>query len=151
MADEEELEERPKGPLQDPRITILEPKKVSLMDAVPVLRASCRIEGHASCCGERLAGAVPPADRHPCIPHTILTGSPSPPPTLFKFFGISGFGFTKENELFVGRVAQLGFAAGAGQRGRAGGGARALLALAYYTLPSCLSSANSTSVQQLCF
>lgn len=28
-----------------------------------------------------------------------------------KFFGITGFGFTKENELFVGRVAQLGFAA----------------------------------------
>ncbi|KAJ9506414.1 hypothetical protein QJQ45_004915 [Haematococcus lacustris] len=29
-----------------------------------------------------------------------------------RFFGISGsFGFTKENELFVGRVAQLGFAA----------------------------------------
>jgi photosystem II protein len=24
---------------------------------------------------------------------------------------VSGFGFTKENELFVGRVAQLGFAA----------------------------------------
>ncbi|KAI7838596.1 hypothetical protein COHA_007604 [Chlorella ohadii] len=54
VADEEELEERPKGPLQDPRISILEPK---------------------------------------------------------KFFGISGFGqFSKENELFVGRVAQLGFA-----------------------------------------
>ena len=28
VADEEELEERPKGPLQDPRISILEPKKV---------------------------------------------------------------------------------------------------------------------------
>merc|ERR1712087_710556 len=28
-----------------------------------------------------------------------------------KFFGISGFGFSKENELFVGRMAQLGFAA----------------------------------------
>jgi hypothetical protein len=28
-----------------------------------------------------------------------------------KFFGIKGFGFTKENELFVGRLAQLGFAA----------------------------------------
>ena len=28
-----------------------------------------------------------------------------------KFFGISGFGFTKANELFVGRMAQLGFAA----------------------------------------
>jgi photosystem II protein len=28
-----------------------------------------------------------------------------------RFFGVSGFGFTKENELFVGRVAQLGFAA----------------------------------------
>jgi photosystem II protein len=56
VADEVELEERPKGPLQDPRISILEPK---------------------------------------------------------KFFGISdGFGFTKENELFVGRMAQLGFAAG---------------------------------------
>merc|ERR1712151_280313 len=27
-----------------------------------------------------------------------------------KFFGISGFGFSKANELFVGRVAQLGFA-----------------------------------------
>lgn len=27
------------------------------------------------------------------------------------FFGIKGFGFTKENELFVGRMAQLGFAA----------------------------------------
>ena len=51
---EEELESRPKGSLQDPSISILQPK---------------------------------------------------------KFFGISGFGFTKENELFVGRVAQLGFAA----------------------------------------
>ena len=28
-----------------------------------------------------------------------------------KFFGVSGFGFSKENELFVGRLAQLGFAA----------------------------------------
>ena len=28
-----------------------------------------------------------------------------------EFFGISGLGFTKENELFVGRLAQLGFAA----------------------------------------
>ena len=28
-----------------------------------------------------------------------------------KFFGIKGFGFTTENELFVGRMAQLGFAA----------------------------------------
>lgn len=55
IPDEEELEERPKGPLQDPRISILEPK---------------------------------------------------------KFFGITGFGFTKANELFVGRMAQLGFAAG---------------------------------------
>jgi len=27
------------------------------------------------------------------------------------FFGVKGFGFTKENELFVGRMAQLGFAA----------------------------------------
>eukprot|EP01023_Acetabularia_acetabulum_P063975 TRINITY_DN8156_c0_g1_i2.p1 TRINITY_DN8156_c0_g1~~TRINITY_DN8156_c0_g1_i2.p1 ORF type:complete len:232 (-),score=42.62 TRINITY_DN8156_c0_g1_i2:239-934(-) len=27
-----------------------------------------------------------------------------------KFFGITSFGFSKENELFVGRVAQLGFA-----------------------------------------
>jgi len=27
-----------------------------------------------------------------------------------KFFGFSGFGFTKDNELFVGRMAQLGFA-----------------------------------------
>ncbi|KAL4457873.1 hypothetical protein ABPG75_012738 [Micractinium tetrahymenae] len=55
VPDEEELQERPKGPLQDPRISILEPK---------------------------------------------------------RFFGVRGFGFTKENELFVGRVAQLGFAAG---------------------------------------
>ena len=50
----EALKERPKGVLQDPKITIFEPK---------------------------------------------------------KFFGISEFGFTKANELFVGRVAQLGFAA----------------------------------------
>lgn len=33
------------------------------------------------------------------------------PTDVKRFFGISGFGFTKENELFVGRVAQLGFAA----------------------------------------
>lgn len=32
-------------------------------------------------------------------------------PALLQFLGIKGFGFTKENELFVGRVAQLGFAA----------------------------------------
>jgi hypothetical protein len=51
---DEEVEERPKGALQDPTISILDPK---------------------------------------------------------RFFGTSGFGFTKENELFVGRVAQLGFAA----------------------------------------
>jgi photosystem II 22kDa protein len=51
---EEELETRPKGALQDPKINLLQPK---------------------------------------------------------RFFGISGFGFTKENELFVGRMAQLGFAA----------------------------------------
>eukprot|EP01023_Acetabularia_acetabulum_P026040 TRINITY_DN247_c1_g1_i1.p1 TRINITY_DN247_c1_g1~~TRINITY_DN247_c1_g1_i1.p1 ORF type:complete len:239 (-),score=50.36 TRINITY_DN247_c1_g1_i1:334-1050(-) len=49
----EEAEEGPKGSLQDPSISILQPQ---------------------------------------------------------KFFGISGFGFTKANELFVGRVAQLGFA-----------------------------------------
>lgn len=35
-----------------------------------------------------------------------------PPPSVVQFFGVSGFGFTKENELFVGRMAQLGFAAG---------------------------------------
>ena len=28
-----------------------------------------------------------------------------------EFFGVTKFGFSKENELFVGRVAQLGFAA----------------------------------------
>lgn len=28
-----------------------------------------------------------------------------------KFFGIKGLGFTKANELFAGRLAQLGFAA----------------------------------------
>nr|DAA05916.1 TPA_inf: chloroplast photosystem II 22 kDa PsbS protein precursor psbS [Acetabularia acetabulum] len=50
---DEEEEEGPKGSLQDPSISILQPQ---------------------------------------------------------KFFGISGFGFTKANELFVGRVAQLGFA-----------------------------------------
>jgi hypothetical protein len=55
VPDEEELAPRPKGPLQDPRITLLEPK---------------------------------------------------------KFFGVTNFGFTKANELFVGRLAQLGFAAG---------------------------------------
>ena len=51
---EEELESRPKGVLQDAKISVLQPK---------------------------------------------------------KFFGFSGFGFTKENELFVGRMARLGFAA----------------------------------------
>ena len=45
---------RPKGPLQDPTISLLEPQ---------------------------------------------------------RFFGVGGFGFTKANELFVGRAAQLGFAA----------------------------------------
>lgn len=51
---DEEVEKRPAGALQDPRVTLAEPK---------------------------------------------------------KFFGITRFGFTKENERFVGRVAQLGFAA----------------------------------------
>jgi photosystem II protein len=51
---DEEVESRPAGALQDPRVSLLDPK---------------------------------------------------------RFFGVSGFGFTKENELFVGRVAQLGFAA----------------------------------------
>lgn len=54
IADEEELAERPKGALQDAKISLTDPK---------------------------------------------------------KFFGVKGFGFTKENELFVGRMAQLGFAA----------------------------------------
>jgi photosystem II protein len=53
VPDEEELEERPDGVLQDPSISILDYK---------------------------------------------------------RFFGVKGFGFTKENELFTGRVAQLGFA-----------------------------------------
>eukprot|EP00204_Picochlorum_oklahomense_P003686 CAMPEP_0118800004 /NCGR_PEP_ID=MMETSP1161-20130426/2050_1 /TAXON_ID=249345 /ORGANISM="Picochlorum oklahomensis, Strain CCMP2329" /LENGTH=249 /DNA_ID=CAMNT_0006727783 /DNA_START=57 /DNA_END=806 /DNA_ORIENTATION=- len=53
VADEDELEERPEGVLQDPSISILDWR---------------------------------------------------------RFFGIKGFGFTKENELFVGRMAQLGFA-----------------------------------------
>jgi photosystem II protein len=52
--EQEALKERPKGSLQDPKITIFTPK---------------------------------------------------------KFFGIDNFGFSKANELFVGRVAQLGFAA----------------------------------------
>ncbi|GIL49566.1 hypothetical protein Vafri_5906 [Volvox africanus] len=51
--EQESIQERPKGPLQDPRISLLDPK---------------------------------------------------------RFFGVRGFGFTKENELFVGRMAQLGFA-----------------------------------------
>ena len=53
VADEDELEERPEGVLQDPSISILDWR---------------------------------------------------------RFFGVNGFGFTKENELFVGRMAQLGFA-----------------------------------------
>lgn len=51
---DDEVESRPIGALQDPRVNLLDPK---------------------------------------------------------KFFGISRFGFTKANELFVGRMAQLGFAA----------------------------------------
>ncbi|KAI8112636.1 hypothetical protein M9434_003957 [Picochlorum sp. BPE23] len=53
VADEDELEDRPEGVLQDPSISVLDWR---------------------------------------------------------RFFGIKGFGFTKENELFVGRMAQLGFA-----------------------------------------
>jgi len=53
VADDDELEERPEGVLQDPSISVLDWR---------------------------------------------------------RFFGIKGFGFTKENELFVGRMAQLGFA-----------------------------------------
>jgi len=52
--EQEVLAKSPKGPLQDPTISILQPK---------------------------------------------------------KFFGVTGFGFSKKNELFVGRMAQLGFAA----------------------------------------
>ncbi|GLI64663.1 hypothetical protein VaNZ11_007991 [Volvox africanus] len=51
--EQESIQERPAGPLQDPRISLLDPK---------------------------------------------------------RFFGVKGFGFTKDNELFVGRMAQLGFA-----------------------------------------
>jgi photosystem II protein len=51
---DEEVESRPAGPLQDPTISLLNPK---------------------------------------------------------KFFSFKSFGFTKENELLVGRTAQLGFAA----------------------------------------
>ncbi|GIL73552.1 hypothetical protein Vretifemale_3697 [Volvox reticuliferus] len=51
--EQESIQDRPAGPLQDPRISLLDPK---------------------------------------------------------RFFGVKGFGFTKENELFVGRMAQLGFA-----------------------------------------
>merc|ERR1711924_308320 len=43
-----------------------------------------------------------------------------------KFFGISGPGFTKENELFVGRVAQLGFAASLIGEAISGQGSRAV-------------------------
>lgn len=53
VPDDMEAEQRPAGSLQDPTISLLQPK---------------------------------------------------------KFFGVRGFGFTKANELFVGRVAQLGFA-----------------------------------------
>lgn len=53
VPDDEELSERPPGPLQDPSISILDWR---------------------------------------------------------RFFGTNGFGWTKENELLVGRVAQLGFA-----------------------------------------
>lgn len=51
---EEDFSDRSKGALQDPRVSLLEPK---------------------------------------------------------KFFGITSFSFSAENELFVGRMAQLGFAA----------------------------------------
>ncbi|EFJ43155.1 hypothetical protein VOLCADRAFT_83375 [Volvox carteri f. nagariensis] len=51
--EQQSIQDRPAGPLQDPRISLLDPK---------------------------------------------------------RFFGVKGFGFTKENELFVGRMAQLGFA-----------------------------------------
>jgi photosystem II 22kDa protein len=53
LPEEDVVDNRPKGSLQDPSISMLQPK---------------------------------------------------------KFFGFSGFGFTKANELFVGRMAQLGFA-----------------------------------------
>ena len=46
--------------------------------------------------------------------HKAAPLNPSPPlHAPLQFFGFSGFGqFSKENELFVGRVAQLGFASG---------------------------------------
>jgi photosystem II protein len=44
------------------------------------------------------------------------------PFTDFKrFFGITGWGFTKANELFHGRLAMIGFAAALVQEGRLGG------------------------------
>jgi len=54
---------------------------------------------------------------------------PEGPPTTWvnpitnpgKFFGVTGWGFTKSNELFVGRMAMLGFAAALIQQVRLGG------------------------------
>jgi len=43
------------------------------------------------------------------------------PTQVKKFLGISGWGFSKKNELFVGRMAMLGFAAALLQQVRMGG------------------------------
>ena len=43
-------------------------------------------------------------------PKVLADGDANPVFEWRRFFGVRGFGFTKQNELFIGRVAQLGFA-----------------------------------------
>lgn len=123
VADEVELEERPKGPLQDPRISILEPKKVGCFLSFFVAQEG-GLHGGRQWCGLggcRLAWVgsllsdwcnLARACVRSAPPTFDQLRPPLAPPLLLQFFGVSGFGFTKENELFVGRMAQLGFAAG---------------------------------------
>lgn len=100
VPDEEELQERPKGPLQDPRISILEPK----VRAPPGVAAGREWER-----GGKVTDKLTEAKhRQSSAPAHVQCVCP-PPSLLQKFFGVKGFGFTKENELFVGRQATEGW------------------------------------------
>lgn len=57
--------------------------------------------------GRFVADEAPPADR----PASALRDPATGEIDWRRIFGVKRFGFTKENEIFVGRCAQLGFAA----------------------------------------
>ncbi len=88
---DEEVDSRPTGALQV--------RRRSCLDSLRTTAPCCPLTVRLTRCTAAFRVRVPTQD-----PRVSLLNPK-------EFFGVSRFGFTKANELFVGRVAQLGFAA----------------------------------------